>query len=68
MQCHVEMTPELIRTWCADWDKELQSLATRTPSVQTPQVMLADVAAKTNALHATAGRLYSEWIKGLKKI
>jgi len=23
MQCHVEMTPELIRSWCDDWEKEL---------------------------------------------
>src|SRR5262249_41621874 len=23
MQCHVEMTSELIRTWCADWGNEL---------------------------------------------
>ena len=26
MQCHVEMTEELIRSWCQDWWKEVQSL------------------------------------------
>ena len=40
MQCHVEMTPELVRTWCQDWEKEVTSLARRTASVQTPAQML----------------------------
>jgi GMP synthase-like glutamine amidotransferase len=65
MQCHVEMTPELIAAWCADWDKEVTSLAARTSSVQTPAQMLADVRNKVAALHAVADRLYTEWIKGI---
>src|SRR5689334_4429861 len=39
MQCHVEMTPELIRAWCLDWEKEVESLARRQPSVQSPAEM-----------------------------
>jgi GMP synthase-like glutamine amidotransferase len=65
MQCHVEMTPELIAAWCADWSRELQSLAQQMPSVQTPQQMLADVQDKTAKLHRVADRLYAEWLKGL---
>lgn len=65
MQCHVEMTPELIADWCGDWHKEVWSLAERTPSVQTPDDMLADVAQKVARLHSVADRLYGAWIKGL---
>lgn len=67
MQCHVEMTPELIAAWCADWAMEVQSLAQHTPSVQTPAQMLADVEQKTAALHGVADRLYDVWIKGLAR-
>lgn len=65
MQCHVEMTPQLIAVWCQDWDKEVRSLAEHTPSVQTPDQMLAEVERKTERLHAVADNLYDEWVKGL---
>jgi GMP synthase-like glutamine amidotransferase len=39
MQCHVEMTPEMIVTWCRDWNSESQALAQQTRSVQSPQDM-----------------------------
>ena len=67
MQCHVEMTPALIRTWCLDWEKEVRSLAARMPSVQTPAQMTEALDAKVQALNAVADRLYGEWIKGLAK-
>jgi len=67
MQCHVEMTPELIRTWCQDWEKEVESLARRTPSVQTPAQMTAALEEKTRALNAIADRLYDRWRIGLKQ-
>ncbi|OGA54650.1 MAG: glutamine amidotransferase [Betaproteobacteria bacterium RIFCSPLOWO2_12_FULL_62_13] len=66
MQCHVEMTPELIRTWCDDWKKEVQSLAARMPSVQTPAEMTDAVEDKVRALNAVADRLYDRWTAGLK--
>lgn len=67
MQCHVEMTPELIRTWCLDWGKEVRSLAARMPSVQTPAEMTDAVEEKVRALNAIADQLYSCWIEGLKE-
>ena len=66
MQCHVEMTPELIRAWCQDWEKEVESLARRTPSVQTPAQMTEGVDAKVMALNAVADRLYDRWRQGLE--
>lgn len=65
MQCHVEMTPELISVWCADWEKEIQTVAQLTPSVQTPAQMLAAVEDKTAQLRRVADRIYKQWIKGL---
>jgi GMP synthase-like glutamine amidotransferase len=66
MQCHVEMTPELIRAWCRDWEKEVEALARRTPSVQTPAQMTEDIEARVRALNAVADRLYDRWRTGLK--
>lgn len=65
MQCHVEMTPQLIGDWCKDWAQEVRALAQRTPSVETPDDMLADVDDKTARLHAIADRLYDVWLRGL---
>ena len=67
MQFHVEMTPELIRTWCQEWDKEVQSLAARVPSVQTPAEMTDAVEDKVRVLNAVADRLYDCWATGLKR-
>ena len=62
MQCHVEMTPELIRAWCKDWKKEVEKLARRVPSVQTPAEMLESVEERTRGLHAVADRVYDRWL------
>ena len=65
MQCHVEMTPELIRAWCRDWEQEVESLARRVPTVQTPAEMLEAVDERTRTLNAIADRLYDRWRAGL---
>ena len=67
MQCHVEMTPELIRSWCQDWEREVESLARRTASVQTPAQMMEAVEEKTWTLNAIADRLYDRWITSLNR-
>ena len=68
MQCHVEMTPDLIRAWCQDWEKEVEALARRTPSVQTPAQMTQAVEEKTRTLNAIADRLYDRWTTSLQKL
>jgi GMP synthase-like glutamine amidotransferase len=65
MQCHVEMTPDLIRAWCLEWGNEVRALAARVPSVQTPAEMVDAVEDKVCALNAVADRLYERWIEGL---
>ena len=64
MQCHVEMTPGLIRAWCKDWDKERVGKA--GPSVQTPEQMFERLEERVRSLNEIAVRLYERWIEGLK--
>lgn len=63
MQCHVEMTPELIRAWCDDWGAEVRSRASE--SIQTPEAMLEDLEERVRNLNAVAAQLYDRWIEGL---
>ncbi len=67
MQCHVEMTPQLIRAWCEDWHKEVASLSERVRSVQAPQEILRDVEARAKRLNGVAGVLYDRWLEGVKR-
>jgi GMP synthase-like glutamine amidotransferase len=63
MQCHVEMTPGLIRNWCADWEKERVPRA--EPSVQTPAQMFEELDERARSLNRIADSLYGRWIEGL---
>jgi len=65
MQCHVEMTPGLIRAWCKDWDKE--RVGKLGPSVQTPEQMFERLDERVRSLNEIAVRLYELWIEGLKE-
>jgi GMP synthase-like glutamine amidotransferase len=65
MQCHVEMTEEMIRQWCADGAAEIA--VSDSPAVQAPEAMQAGMAPRVAALNAVADRIYSRWINGLKR-
>lgn len=67
MQCHVEMTRALIEAWCRDWEKEVEALAQRVSSVQTPAEMLRSVEDRVRALNAVADRIYDRWTAGLRR-
>jgi GMP synthase-like glutamine amidotransferase len=67
LQCHIEITPELIVAWIADWEKEIQSLVQHPASVQTPAQMLAHVEEKTAALHRVADGIYTQWVTTLAR-
>jgi GMP synthase-like glutamine amidotransferase len=64
MQCHVEMTPELVRAWCGDWEKELVQRA--SASVQTPDQIVERLDERVHSLNAIAETLYTRWIEGLE--
>ena len=63
MQCHVEMTPELIADWCLNGAAEIG--ASHGPGVQSPEAIQADMATRTAQLHLVADKIYSRWIQGL---
>lgn len=65
MQYHVEMTPEMIATWCGQWSDEAAAVAHQS-SVQTPKQMLDGIPAHLPAMRRLADQLYSVWIWGLK--
>ena len=65
MQCHVEMTEEMIRQWCTDGGAEIA--ASGGPAVQAPEVMQTGMAPRVAALHAVADRIYARWIAGLSR-
>ncbi len=65
MQCHVEMTRELIASWCDNGIDEIRQA--HSPAVQSPEEMQKDIETKLADLHRAAEALYSEWLKGLKR-
>jgi len=64
MQCHVEMTREMIETWCAVGQKEIAEA--HSPAVQTAAQMAIDMDARLAALNTVAAQLYTNWLQGLK--
>ncbi|MCC6210659.1 MAG: type 1 glutamine amidotransferase [Burkholderiales bacterium] len=64
MQCHVEMTEELIRGWCRGGADEIEA-AKDSPGVQTPARIEKNLDARVAALHAVADRIYERWTQGL---
>ena len=65
MQCHVEMTPEMIDSWCESGADEIaENLA--SPAVMPVERIKALVPGQLHLLSATAERLYTRWMKGLK--
>jgi len=64
MQCHIEMTPELIASWCASGAGEIAR--SPGPGVQSPQVIQAGASERLATLHAIADRVYARWFEGLK--
>lgn len=65
MQCHVEMTANLIEAWTAHGAEEITQAA-HSPAVQSVSEIKTDMEARLTNLNRVADRLYSRWIKGLK--
>lgn len=65
MQCHIEMTAEMVERWCENGADEVAAAAA-SPAVQTPAAMLDNLAGRVATLNLTAATAYGRWIKGLK--
>ena len=64
LQCHVEMTEEMIAVWCAVGAEEIAA-STSSIAVQSAETMRAEMVKKLPHLHVVARKLYQHWITGL---
>jgi GMP synthase-like glutamine amidotransferase len=63
LQCHVEMTAEMIAAWCVAGADEIA--ASNSPAVQSASEMQQQMNGKLPRLNSVADQLYNHWIKGL---
>jgi len=63
MQCHVEITAELIASWCSSGVDEIA--ASPGPAVQSPDEIQRDLSARLARLHAVSERIYARWVEAL---
>lgn len=66
LQCHVEMTGELVRNWCELGRSEIEQSAS-SPGVQPPEEIQRDLARRVAALHQTADLVYGCWSARLSR-
>ena len=67
MQCHVEVTAEMIDTWCRIGIGDIDENIGKSPAVQDAVKIRGLMLKNLPALSATASRLYTRWIKGLRR-
>lgn len=66
LQCHVEMTADLIRLWAASGEREIRE-SRASPAVQSAAEMTEGLGERLAELHAVADRLYGRWTAGLAR-
>ena len=66
LQCHIEMTADMVRSWCEAGTSEIRNAA-QSPGVQQPDEILQDLEFRTAALQSVARSVYERWIAGLKR-
>lgn len=64
MQCHVEMTAELVAAWCDSGAREIAA-ASPGPAVQSVDEIQRNLSARLAGLHAVADRIYARWVDAL---
>ena len=63
LQCHVEMTAELVKIWCETNKSEIADSS--CSSVQSADEMMTNLTARVSGLNNVADLLYAKWIAGL---
>ena len=64
MQCHVEMTADLVRSWIGSGAEELAQHR-KSPAVQAPEEMQRDLEPRLDRLHQVADKIYDRWTANL---
>ncbi len=65
MQCHVEMTEDMVRNWSKVNVAEITQNLT-SPAVQSADAMQTNLKSRVSILNTIADRLYGKWINALK--
>ncbi len=65
-QCHIEMTAEMIQTWCEIGAEELYE-ASSSVAVQQAAEMQENIVLHCFFLNKLASQVYSQWVQGLVK-
>jgi GMP synthase-like glutamine amidotransferase len=63
MQCHIEMTRELVESWCAEGAHEIEQ--NYAPAVQSISEILSDLNTHIANLNQLASGIYRRWISGI---
>ncbi|MBD3671419.1 MAG: type 1 glutamine amidotransferase [Gammaproteobacteria bacterium] len=63
LQCHVEMTAEMVEEWCKRFGPELKP----SRSVQATEEMLHDLDTRISELKTVADVIYLHWLKSVSK-
>jgi len=66
LQCHVEMTPEMIASWIGSGAGEVRENLS-SPAVQPVEKIVDEMPSRLPVLSNTAERLYRRWIEGLRR-
>jgi GMP synthase-like glutamine amidotransferase len=70
MQFHIEMTPELVRSWTADpmaaREYEREKARTGGRAVQSPLEMVEEVEQRAARMVRVAAHLYDRWLRGVR--
>lgn len=63
-QCHIEMTQEMVLSWCDIGTDELKETSS-SPAVQQVDVIAQNLPLHCFFLNKVASQVYTQWIKGL---
>jgi len=64
MQCHIEMTRELVETWCHTGTDELPGRS--TAAMQSKADIMLDIDTRLAELSAVADDVFARWARGLR--
>lgn len=64
LQCHIEMTEQMIRDWCEVGADEVVA-ASDSPGAQTAALMQEEMVLRLPAMHQLAAHVYDHWLQGI---
>jgi len=65
LQCHIEMTEDLVRSWCATGRREIARGG--SPGIQSVEAIESRLQERLAALHEVADTVYARWTQGLRR-